>query len=274
MFKLILTASSIFFCAGVCAAGVQQSGIRNAGLVSMSFVNIWPGSFTMGSPITEIGRWGQHENKVSVVLTKGFEIQSTEVTQLQWWEVMGTNPSHFSSERYCWDSFFEKDGVKLCPNNPVETVSWNEIQNFIAKLNSKDSIFNYRLPTEAEWEYAARAGTQTAYFFGDDSGQLRNFGWYAENSNNQTNTVGTKGSNPWGLYDMYGNVGEWVQNWYDVRSSSVQIDPAGPATGWNRVMCGGTWGDEVQFLRSAFREYSQPYLSFAGVGFRLVRTVK
>ena len=241
----------------------------------MSFVTARAGSFTMGSPSTEQGRYGDDENQVPVKITKDFDMQSTVITQLQWWAIMGTNPSYFSKQQNCPNTYLEQEGVGMCSDFPVEQVSWNEVQDFITKLNSQDSKFSYRLPTEAEWEFAARAGRQTAYSFGDDVSQLGDYAWYSDNSNSQSHAVATKKANPWGLYDVHGNVWEWVQDWYGSnRPSSLQTDPTGPSSGSYRVVRGGGWSGGARFLRSAFRFFGVPGYRYGYLGARLVRTAK
>ncbi len=173
--------------------------------VGMKFVWIRPGSFQMGSdPVTV----SDEERPVhNVTLTKGCYLQTTEVTQAQWEAVMGANPSLFKG-----------------PNRPVENVSWDDAQEFLARLNTQEKDARYRLPTEAEWEYACRAGglePNTAPNLGD-------LAWWMENSGGQTHPVGQKKANAWGLYDMRGNISEWCQDWLGNYSPKDQIDPARP----------------------------------------------
>ncbi len=226
--------------------------------------------FTMGSPEHEKYRAGD-EDQVTVRFTRDFEMQTTEVTQLQWFEVMGTNPSKFKSEKYCKGEHREIEGVELCPHNPVEKVTWNEVQDFITKLNQqKNDGYTYRLPTEAEWEYAARAGTTTAYSFGKDSEDLGAHGWYWDNSNSRAHKVGQKNANAWGLYDVHGNVWEWVQDDY-ASDLPGGIDPL-QSSGRYRVVRGGSWYYNARDLRSALRSYGYPGYRISLVGFRLLRT--
>jgi len=135
------------------------------------FVKIPRGSFQMGSPNSEANR-SDGETLHTVTISHDFEMAVTDTTQLQWFDVMGNNPSYFKSQQYCQSDYISMNGTDLCPNNPVEQVSWDDAQAFIAKLNKGNDGYTYRLPTEAEWEYAAPAGTQTAYYFGDDATQL------------------------------------------------------------------------------------------------------
>jgi formylglycine-generating enzyme required for sulfatase activity len=164
----------------------------------MNFVKILAGKFMMGSPLSEVGRFDD-EDLHEVTIKEDFEIMDTQVTQKQWQDVMGSNPSYFKNN----------------PDNPVETVSWNDVQEFIKKLNEKNDGYVYDLPTEEQWEYACRAGTQTAYSFGDDPKDLKDYAWYWENSENTTHPVKQKKPNAWGLYDMHGNVWEWCKDVYD-----------------------------------------------------------
>lgn len=219
--------------------------------ISAEFARISAGSFQMGSPPSEKGR-SDNEVLHSVTLTKDFEIQQTEVTQAQWFLVMG----YLASD---WRDF----------NKPAQ-VNWNDTQEFIKRLNEGESGYVYRLPTEAEWEFAARGGTQTAYSFGDDERSLRDYARYAGNCDGHytcqmIQEVGTRKPNQYGLYDMYGNVAEWVQDWYGSYPSTAQIDPVGPAKGPCHVARGGRWDYFAPELRAASRQK-------IGGGFRLVRT--
>jgi surface protein len=193
-------------------------------------------------------------HKVNIM--QAFYIQKTEVTQGQWREVMGTNPSWFST---CGDT---------CP---VEMVSWSEIQTFLYYLNLAHPGRNYRLPTEAEWEYAARAGTTGDY---GGTGVLDQMGWYSGNSGSRIHPVALKQPNHWGLHDMHGNGWEWVNDWYSATYYSVSPtnDPPGPATGSGRVLRGGSWNVLALFTRSAVRASSIPSGRYSDAGFRLVRT--
>ena len=223
--------------------------------LGMTFNLIPAGTFTMGSPDGET----QHE----VTLTQSFYMQTTEVTQSQWVAVMGSNPSYFSG----------------CSDCPVEKVTWDDIQVFITELNTWGEG-SYLLPTEAEWEYAARAGTTTAFANGDityysdmlecnfDS-NLDVMGWYCYNSSS-TQSVAQKNPNVWGLYDMHGNVYEWCQDWYGTYPSSSVTDPTGPTNGSHRVVRGGCWDDIARHSRSAFRNSDPPDNRYNSLGFRIV----
>jgi formylglycine-generating enzyme required for sulfatase activity len=174
--------------------------------IGIEFILIPAGSFTMGSNDGDSDEKPPH----TVTISRPFYIGKYEVTQKQWVIIMGNNPSGF------------KGG-----NNPVENVSWNDVQEFIRKLNAKEGTTAYRLPTEAEWEYACRAGSTTKYCFGNDKSQLGQYAWYEKNSDNKTHPVGQLQANAWGLYDMHGNVWEWCEDWYgeDYYSSSPSTDP-------------------------------------------------
>ena len=147
------------------------------------------------------------------------------------------------------------------------------MQEFIRRLNTKESGVTYRLPTEAEWEYAARAGTTTAYSFGNDKSQLSQYAWYGDNSGGQTHPVGKLKPNAWELYDMHGNVWEWVQDWYGPYTAGAAVDPEGPSSGSNRVIRGGGWDDGAGNCRSTYRVNWPPGYRFGRLGFRLLRQV-
>ncbi len=272
---IFLSGCALFGSSGV---STNTSGLRTPAyhkyldMPKMTFVPIPAAGkrFTMGSPEDERRRGGD-EDQVQVRLTQDFEMQSTEVTQLQWFEVMRENLSRFKSEKYCKGEHREIERVELCLNNPVENVSWNEVQNFIRELNRQiDDGYTYRLPTEAEWEYAARAETTTVYSFGDNSEDLRAHGWYWENSNRRTHKVGQKSANAWGLHDVHGNVWEWVEDAY-ASDLPGGTDPL-QSSGRDRVVRGGGWSNGAQGLRSADRSSINPGDRGYFIGFRLLRT--
>lgn len=223
--------------------------------LGMKFVAIPAGSFMMGSPSGKKGRY-RDEKQHRVSLTEGFYIQTTEVTQSQWKAVMGNNPSRF----------------KNCFNCPVDWVSWNDVQYFIRKLNRKEGTDKYRLPTEAEWEYAARSGSRSAYSFGDNERQLSAYAWFSGNSDEKPHAVGQKKPNAWGLYDMHGNLQEWCQDWYGDYPSGFLLNPRGPSSGSYRVLRGGSWLSRPRDVRCADRSRNRPGGRFYSVGFRLLRT--
>lgn len=228
----------------------------------------------MGSPETETGRF-DNETQHKVIITKGFELQQSPVTQLEWYLMMGNNPSNFKEEKYCKDKFIVINGTTLCPDHPVEMVSWNDVQNYIQKLNEKSSQGKYRLPTEAEWEYAARAGTKTAFPFADsidDTDKLNKNMWYGNNANNQTQSVATKEQNPFGFHDMNGNVWQWVEDNYGEYPKENASDPSGAPSGPYRVIRGGSWSFNPRGCRSANRYWYGPERRVFSIGFRTLRT--
>jgi formylglycine-generating enzyme required for sulfatase activity len=153
----------------------------------------------------------------------------------------------------------------------VENVSWEDIQQFIHRLNAKEGGTLYRLPTEAEWEYAARAGSTTAYGFGHEERQLHEYAWYKANSGGKTHPVGQLKPNAWGLYDMQGNVWEWVQDWYGSYPAGAILDPQGPQSGSSRVRRGGSWSTGVESCRISKRDGIAPGRLLTSLGFRLLR---
>ena len=218
--------------------------------VSLDLVLIPAGTFIMGSPESE-GR-SRHEKQYEVTLTKPFYLGIYTVTQEQWFEIMGKNPS-------------STQGAKL----PVTEVSWEDCQKFIKKLNEKTSG-GYRLPTEAEWEYACRAGTTAAYSFGAKiTPQDAN---YDDSNIGKPVAVGRYNPNAFGLYDMHGNVREWCEDWYADYPAGAVTDPEGPATGKWRVLRGGSFNCNESYARSSNRRYNTPPLRSNLVGFRLART--
>jgi len=227
-------------------------------------VFIAPNTFTMGSPTNELDRATDEGPQTTVILTRGFWVGQYEVTQGQWQAIMGQNPSYFKGE------------VTLEATVPVENVSWEDVQEFLRRLNAREGGPKYRLPTEAEWEYAARAGTSTAYSFGDSERQLGEYAWYNDNAGGKTHPVGQKKPNTWGLYDMQGNVWEWVQDWYgkDTYTSAAVTDPQGPASGSFRVYRGGGWYGTARNCRSADRFNVAPGGRYGSLGFRLLREVR
>ena len=232
--------------------------------IGMEFVYIPPGTFLRGSPPGEAGR-DSDEKQQWVTLTNGFYMQTTEVTQGQWKAVMGVPPLHI---------------VKCSDKCPVERVSWNDAQEFIHKLNKLEGTQKYRLPTEAEWEYAARAGSKTAFANGDisilDCGYdptLNEIGWYCGNSKVfPHHPVAQRIPNAWGLYDMHGSVAEWCADWYGNYPPGSAIDPTGPPDGSERVLRGGGSADDARGCRSANRYGLRPDIILDYIGFRLVHS--
>ena len=226
-----------------------------SGGTSVEMVWIEPGTFDMGSPSSEEGRHNNEGPVHSVRISEGFYLGKYEVTQGQWEAVMGTRP---------WAA-----NVPSEADYPAVYISWEDAQAFIDQLNASAGSNIYRLPSEAEWEYACRAGTSTRWSFGDDASQLTHYAY--ENSGYR---VGTKRASTWGLYDMHGYVWEWVQDWYggDYYSVSPSVDPLGPSTGSERVVRGGDLDNGIaRRMRSAGRGHDPPGGSWDSVGFRLLR---
>ena len=257
-FTLIVLSMFILMPGCSSAFGPEKEIVNSIG---MKFVYIQPGDFMMGSPSGEKKR-NSNERQHKVTLTKGFYMGVTEVTQRQWKAVMGSNPSNFKGD-----------------DLPVEQVSWNYCQEFIKKLNSQEGGNKYRLPTEAEWEYACRAGTTTPFFTGecistDQANYRGNFpmpgcskGMYRR----KTLKVASFSPNAWGLYDMHGNVWEWCEDWYGDYPSGHVTDPEGPSSGSSPVLRGGSWSDKASRLRSALRYGVDPDFRNHLLGFRVVR---
>ena len=230
-----------------------------------------PGGFLMGSPSAEAGRYSDEGPQQAVTLRQSYYMGKLEVTQAQWLAVMGSNPSWF------------KGDLAL----PVESVSWNDITRpatgFLDRLNAltiatRPAGMAFRLPTGAEWEYAARAGTATRYSWGEDpvGAAIGNHAWYSANadggSGRMTHRAGGKLPNPWGLYDMAGNVAEWCQDWYGSYSSLPLTDPTGPTGGKHKLLMGGSWEYDANGCRSAYRDALGPDSRVNAVGFRVVLT--
>ena len=226
--------------------------------IALEMIYIPAGTFLMGSPDNDSQAYKDEKPQHQVTITQPFYIGKYPITQEQYEAIMGNNPSYF------------KNGGKY----PVEYVSWNDAQEFCQKL-SKLTGKTYRLPTEAEWEYAARAGNQSSYYYGDDENQLGDYAWYEENSNNQTYPVGQKKPNKWGLYDMLGNVWEWCEDdrhdnyngaptdgkvWIDNNCSQSEY----------RIRRGGSWFDDSKCCRCAIRGMIFPAWCDSINGFRVV----
>ncbi|MBT4691916.1 MAG: formylglycine-generating enzyme family protein [Planctomycetaceae bacterium] len=229
----------------------------------MTFNNIPVGSFIMGSPKTEKNRQVD-EQQHKVTISRTFYMQTTEVTQGQWKALMDTEP---------WKG---KGNVKEGANYPATWVNRGDALAFCAKLSEKESKI-YRLPTEAEWEYACRAGTRTTWNFGNDVNELSDYAWYSENTVDigepYAHQVKLKKSNAFGLYDMHGNVWEWCLDYYgeDYYEQSIENDPRGQTRGSLRVLRGGSWGGSARDARSAFRGRNEAGSHNLNDGFRLIR---
>ena len=243
LITLALMLFSVLYCQAQDKAKIEKL---------LEFVKVEGGTFTMGDAAFE-------DAKPHKVKLRSFYMQKTEVTQELWEAVMGSNPSYFNG----------------CPNCPVELVSWVDIQQFISKLNAKTGK-TYRLPTEAEWEFAARGGKKSKGYKYAGSNEIEAVAWYFENSENKTHPVGRKKPNELGIYDMTGNVWEWCSDWYgeSYYNSSPGNNPQGPDSGTYRVMRGGSWGNDAGYCRVARRRNRNPDLRDDDLGFRLLSPVE
>jgi len=312
-FRLTLAAAiagvALVACAGP-TPSVAQAGdaaARQTGDVVVSPAGIataWipAGTFTMGSPETEIGRRNNESHQRQVTISEGFWIGVFPVTQEEWKRVMGNNPSHFQAN----PAAGETQGRR-----PVENISWYDALVFANRLSIMEGLApaysingstnpddwgetpywemsatwdaveivpganGWRLPTEAQWEFAARAGTTAAFSNGasdwEDSASIDSIGWFNFNSGGTTREVGLKQPNPWGLHDIHGNVFEWVWDWWRAYPNFAETDPAGAASGSFRVYRGGGWGVSARHARSAYRNVDSPFRQANFLGLRLVR---
>ncbi|MFH1740874.1 MAG: SUMF1/EgtB/PvdO family nonheme iron enzyme [bacterium] len=222
-----------------------------SGAKPLEMIPVPPGTFTMGSPSNEKDR-DSDEAQHEVIITKPFFLGKYEVTQAQWQSVMDWNPVQGNDYAFYY-------------------MTWSDCQEFIARLNAR-GLGTFRLPTEAEWEYACRAGTTTRFYWGDDSiyTQIKDYAWYDGNSGGRPCEVGLKSPNQWGFHDMSGNMWEICQDWYGAYSSGAQTDPKGPGSGEQRSIRGGHYLGEAQLCRSASRGSISPDYSYTTVGLRLV----
>ncbi len=220
--------------------------------VSFTMIGIEGGTFTMGGTAEQGNDAENNEKPAHLVTLSGYSIGQTEVTQELWQAVMGSNPSYFTGNL----------------KRPVEKVSWNDCQTFITTLNQLTGR-NFRLPTEAEWEYAARGGNRSQGYKYAGSNIIDDVAWYSGNSGSTTHPVATKTPNELGLYDMSGNVYEWCQDWYGYYSSDAQTNPTGPTSGSNRVLRGGSWGSGARYCRVSDRGHSTPASTGYNLGLRL-----
>jgi formylglycine-generating enzyme required for sulfatase activity len=268
---LLLFAAFVPFVAAVAAPAAGQAFTNSIG---MAFVPISAGSFQMGAADGERGAGPNEKPRHRVTITKPFLLGKFEVTQEQWQAVMGSSP--FTLDRS--NPYYNLPGMAARitkPSHPA-TVSWNDAQEFLSRLNQKEGHQRYRLPTEAEWEYAARAGTTTAYSFGDDVALLGRHAWHGEDfATGGSHPVGQKPPNAWGLHDVHGNAWEWVQDRYadDFYAASPVNDPTGPSNGSGRVVRGGSWHVTSGGWRSAFRKQYEPDYRGISIGFRVAMTV-
>lgn len=229
---------------------VARGGIEDENPLKLfKFIPIPAGSFLMGSPEDEENR-SSDEAQAEVEITKPFEMMETQVTQLQWQSITNSNPSDYK-------------GIQ----KPVQNISWNDCQAFCEKLNKLDLEYHYRLPTEAEWEYACRSEIRGPYFCRPQ--YLEDFAIFDQSEGPEN--VKSKNPNGWGLYDMHGNVWEWCQDWY-AKELKGGKDPQGPKHGSNRVIRGGSWNYDARYCRSASRINDGPDYVISNVGARFVRT--
>ncbi len=236
--------------------------------IGIKLVYVAPGTFQMGyygfwTRFSGYGYNGGAKPVHRVTISKGYWIGKYEVTQSEYQSITGTNPSYFKGS-----------------DKPVEKVSWNDAVKFCEKLTARErragrlaSGREYRLPTEAEWEFAARGGTKSRGYKYSGSDNIDSVAWYTSNSGSRTHEVGTKSANELGIHDMSGNVWEWCRDWYGKYSSTGVTDPTGASSGSNRVIRGGGWDDIARGCRSAFRYWFRPSDRNNGLGFRLLRTV-
>ena len=220
--------------------------------LSFEMVYVEGGSFDMGATYEQCSDAYKDECPVHSVTLSGYYIGKCEVTQELWEAVMGSNPSNFKGAQ-----------------NPVERVSWNDCQEFVSRLNSLTGK-NFRLPTEAEWEYAARGGNKSLHYKYSGSDNIDEVAWYNNNSGRSTHAVGTKSPNELGIYDMSGNVCEWCSDWYGGYSAGAQTNPQGPSSGSYRVLRGGSWINYAGNCRVSIRSYDDPGNSNINFGLRLI----
>ena len=237
----------------------QESGRKTyTNSIGMEFALIPAGSFLLGHHVMDEVQKKGHRPKVSI--SRPFYLGKYPVTQDQWEAVMGSNPAQFKGR-----------------NKPVENVSWNDVQEFIRRLNAREKHTRYRLPTEMEWEYAARGGTNSKYFFMEDPDSwaeaeihLDAYAWFNKNSQGSTQPVGQKKPNPYGLYDMFGNVWEWVQDWFaDLPKERKLAEYRGPESGLGRVLRGGSWDHDTRNAPWTNRIRAKQSHRSSYVGFRL-----
>ena len=234
------------------SSGSNEISIPVKNGITIDMVKVEAGTFMMDATSEMQNPWDDVKPVHQVTLTNDYYMGKYEVTQALWKTVMGSNPSNFKGD-----------------NLPVEQVSWDDCQEFIDKLNSMAGR-KFRLPTEAEWEYAARGGMKSRGYRYSGSGNISDVAWYTDNSDSKTHPVGTKQSNELGLYDMAGNVSEWCQDWYGSYVSSFQTNPTGAVSGSDRVACGGSWYNDARICRSSFRSHCTPDARYGNLGLRLV----
>ena len=265
--RVVVVVATMLFCASVFAQGVKLPSVTNS--IGMELIEIPAGEFRMGSPEDEKGHRND-EAQVRVTLTKPFGLGKYEVTQGQWKSVMGSEP---------WNG---EDFVETDKDCPATCVHWDDAKEFCRKLTAIErkpgklkANEEYRIPTEAEWEHACRAGTKTAFSFGNDESKLSEYAWFDGNAENAgekyAHKVGFKKPNPWGLYDMHGNVWEWCSDWYGEKLSGG-TDPVGSNRVAYPVARGGSWQDSLGLCRSAARGWGGPMAGDGHLGFRVARS--
>ena len=237
-----LIAAILFF------IGTAEFAVAQKDPLNHEMIFVEGGTFQMGS-----SSWSLDEMPVHSVTLSAFNIGKYEVTQAQWKAVMGNNPSSFSG----------------CEDCPVERVSWNDVQDFIRKLNAQTGK-NYRLPTEAEWEYAAKGGKSSKGYTYSGSNDLNSVAWTIDNSGRKTHAIGGKQANELGVYDMAGNVWEWCSDWYDAYNSYSETNPTGALSGQKRVRRGGGWYYNMGVCSASLRYWDKPDYRINDCGFRLV----
>ena len=234
------------------SSGSNEISIPVKNGITIDMVKVEAGTFMMDATSEMQNPWDDVKPVHQVTLTNDYYMGKYEVTQALWKTVMGSNPSKFKGD-----------------NLPVEQVSWDDCQEFIDKLNSMIGR-KFRLPTEAEWEYAARGGMKSRGYRYSGSSNISDVAWYTDNSDSKTHPVGTKQANELGIYDMTGNVSEWCQDWYGSYVSSFQTNPTGAVSGSDRVACGGSWYNNARICRSSFRSHCTPDARYGNLGLRLV----
>ena len=265
--SIFISAIVIFGMVQLDCQVLAQSPKEITNSIGMKLVLIPKGTFMMRSCIEEERieeeRASNNEEQYQVTISKDYFLGVTEVTQGQYEQVMGTNPSRFQGNKVQVDR----------SNLPVEQVSWEDAVEFCKKLSDlpeeRKAGRVYRLPTEAEWEYACRAGSRSFYSFGASSKSLGDYAWFVGNGGLQTHPVGEKTANGWGLHDMHGNVREWCSDWYGDYPKGAVSDPTGPKEGSDRVERGGGCGVGAEFCRSAFRYRRVPSYRSSDFGFRV-----
>lgn len=251
-----------------CPSGCRHAGdtktISLTGDVSMEMVWCPAGTFMSGSPETELDR-DTNETQHEITLSNGFWLGKYEVTKEQWYAIMGTKP---------WQ---DQDDVVDDMESPATYLSWDDTQSFITAANDATGL-SLALPTEAQWEYACRAGTTTRFYWGDDPlyTDIAGYAWYYANTDDASeayaHNVGLKSSNPWGFYDMIGNISEWCQDWYkEDLGDGDETDPDGPNSGTDKVQRGGSWSSNPNNCRAANRTHKEPGLANVRYGFRMVQ---